>query len=81
MADDIPVVICGEAGYFFDDLPAKCARCGKGIVHRPHVPEPSEKICTECGLKFLALREEEVKLQITEETLEELKDYFEGKKH
>jgi ribosomal protein S27AE len=78
MADDIPVVICGEAGYFFDDLPAKCARCGKGIVHRPHVPEPSEKICIECGMAFLATHQGEI--EVTEETLGELKDYFEGKK-
>ena len=49
------VVICSGSSNtrFTDNKHGHCAECGSPIVWRPHVPEPSTKLCVDCGFKAM----------------------------
>lgn len=69
------IVICmpkGSPSSFGDDVEAKCGTCGRDIFHRPHVPEPSSKVCIECFSAAMSHATEPVRAAITEETRREI---------
>lgn len=49
------IVICGppEQSCFGDSVLGQCDGCHAPITWRPHVPEPSKKLCWACGTKNL----------------------------
>lgn len=74
MSDEV-VLICNRKGYFADDVPATCAQCGVEIVHRPHAPADSIKICVSCGVRSIKERKEmgvPLKFGVSNETVREL---------
>jgi len=79
-------VICsptkwGNPGRFDDDKYGVCAKCGVPIHWRPHNPEPSVKVCIECGVRALEDDEDpNSKLVVTEKTAREVEDYVKGRK-
>jgi hypothetical protein len=50
-AEESDCVVCmyAPSRYFDDDVLAKCAGCGRQIVHRPHVPKKPPKLCLPCA--------------------------------
>jgi hypothetical protein len=75
------VVICLEAGKhtpFKDNKTGHCAVCGKGVVWRPQVPEPSIKLCTKCGLEEVedATKRGDVEVGIYPGQREELEEHL-----
>jgi hypothetical protein len=45
------ILVCkriGEERYFADDVEDVCARCGRGVFHRPHTPPGAEVVCMPC---------------------------------
>jgi hypothetical protein len=82
--DDEVFVICspnswGNPGGFDDDVYGTCAKCGVPIHWRPHNPEPSTKVCIECGLKN-AKDDPDAKVAVTRKTAEEVVDHLKGRK-
>ncbi len=49
-ADCVACVPTGSAEYFPDDIRTHCARCGRSIHHRPHVPTTRPKLCLACAM-------------------------------
>jgi len=76
---EIPVIVCApkaaqpDPPTWQDNVFTVCNRCGIAIVHRPHAPEPSEKVCIYCVMQ--AFVDEELdpeQMQITEATRKEV---------
>lgn len=59
----------GNPGGFDDNKYGPCSVCGVAVQWRPHVPEPSDKVCGQCFLSATDVAE----IRITQETLDELK--------
>lgn len=75
------IIICANTGQgrFADDVPATCAECGRGIVHRPHVPKDLVKLCWDCGVERVqiqAAKGKPFRPAITPETAADLRLYF-----
>jgi hypothetical protein len=50
-AEEASLVVCmpdDGTRYFSDDVETTCAWCGRGIIHRPHVPAKPPKVCAPC---------------------------------
>ena len=76
MADDQgPYYVCAGEGHFADDVSATCALCSRGIVHRPHAPAGSVKICCYCGVEILRAQGTRGDVRVTEQTLAEFRLY------
>lgn len=79
--DEVPddskvVIVCGDKSHFADDVHTTCDWCKDAkIVHRPHMPEPSEKVCHLCAFSSQLLVNE-AEHRITDETYEELLQRF-----
>jgi hypothetical protein len=74
-AEEELLIIClrsdmGNPGGFDDNVYGPCAKCGAEIQHRPHVPEPSTKVCLGC---FAAHVKKGDRVGVTAETADELK--------
>lgn len=64
-------VVCAPTGHFADDVRTHCAVCRTPIVHRPHVPAGSTKICQRCGGRLLESHPDAT-IGVTEETVREV---------
>lgn len=77
--NDEDIVICASRGYFADDVSARCGTCDAAIVHRPHVPAKSRKLCLVCAAAMIEAQvkagEEPPTMSVTAETLREVALY------
>lgn len=76
--EEITLVCMRSEGFespFADDKRAPCALCGEELVHRPHAPEPSRKICNVCAepeLEAARARGEQVEKFATPQSIMDL---------
>jgi hypothetical protein len=42
----------GVAEFIPDDVRTVCARYGRRVHHRPHVPKKPKKLCPDCALSL-----------------------------
>lgn len=75
LAPEPVLIACGGTSSFADDRSTTCADCGAPIVHRPHVPEPSTKVCMACASRRMAAATGRVVPVITWRTLVEVALY------
>lgn len=66
------VLVCADQGFFADDVAAVCAECGAAIVHRPHAPAETRKICLACAPDILARDGGPQDFQVTSKSLQEV---------
>lgn len=79
--EDKTVVICAEVGSskFTDNIDGECHECGAPIAWRPHVPEPSIKLCIPCGFASMNEAEaagEEIEMATNPEQVAEIEAIF-----
>lgn len=68
-----------EPPYMPDNLIGQCQRCLRLIQFRPHAPQHVKRICVDCAGPMLAAakaRGEKVRLQASETTAAEVRDWF-----
>ena len=56
-AEQAEMVVCMLEGFdspFTDNLTGPCARCGRTVIFRPHVPKAPPKVCMECAILIAA---------------------------
>lgn len=72
----VEYLICARTGHFADDVATACAQCAAPIVHRPHAPADTIKICARCAVASLADSVTAPDIQVTEETRREVALFF-----
>lgn len=77
MSEDDVVVICStrSAEVYSDNQTGPCNECGCTIFWRPHVPEPSIKLCMTCGFAAMNAAEargDEVEMATNDKQREEI---------
>lgn len=70
--DGALVAVCAPVGHFDDDVTTACANCGATVVHRPHIPEQSTKLCLACANAALRRWPSNNRVAISRKTLDEL---------
>lgn len=81
---DVAVLVCAPAGktHFTDNIYTSCEKCGKAIMHRPHVPDPCLKLCGPCAFKSMEKAKgegEQIEVSVTRKTIDELKEWEKNK--
>lgn len=79
MSEQETVIVCSRIGYFDDDVHGECADCGADIVWRPHVTEPSTKLCMPCVLD--RADGQPIEIGVSEQTREEVKRFYDRRRH
>jgi hypothetical protein len=53
------IIVCGEASFFADDVPAVCDGCGRSVFQRPHhaANPDTPRICFRCVVRFASAPE------------------------
>lgn len=81
MADDTPILVCARVKgplLMADNLTGPCAMCGWTVQFRPHAPVSRILRCVQCMSDTIT---PEDTVEVTPETVEDLKKLFLGRKH
>lgn len=73
MEEQLPFVVCGswrEETDFPDNVRGECSLCGADLMHRPHIPKPSQLICLQCFAEIYD--PDQMPIKVTRQTLSEL---------
>lgn len=68
------VVICANPDTpspWDDNIETQCFECGAKVIHRPHIPHQSIKVCIQCGTALLAKERGKVEVGVLQKSREE----------